>query len=97
MNKPVSLFLLLTFLINFSHAQIVHCGTAALHKMRIETDPQYRAYYENIGQRMEAWVKSKAGARTSDAIITIPVVVHVIYNTSDQNIPDDQILLKLMC
>ncbi len=34
--------------------------------------------------------------RSASALITIPVVVHVIYNTSSQNISDDQIASQLV-
>ena len=61
----------------------------------MQTDAQYRAYYQNIGERMQAWQNTKSAERTTSAIVTIPVVVHVLYNTSDQNIPDAQILSQI--
>ena len=92
MKKNIS-FLLFFCCINFLflHAQTNRCGTAILHKMRMETDPQYKAFYENIEQRMKEWQSQKAEQRTSAVTLTIPVVVHVVYNAAEENVSDAQI------
>ncbi len=87
-------FLLLSF--SISQAQIIRCATYELHKQRMENDAQYRAYYANIGQQMHAWQTQSAQERTSGlGTIVIPVVVHVLWNTAEQNISDAQILSEI--
>src|SRR5258708_23818117 len=76
----------------FAQAQYTRCATYELHKMQLEKDAQYRAYYETIGQQMEKWSSQGAQERTSGTgTIVIPVVVHVLWNTNGQNISDNQI------
>src|SRR5258706_10995325 len=86
-------FYIICFLLAFfnSQAQYVRCGTDVLHKMRMEKDPQYRAFYENVTRQMEQLSAAGTNQRTTSSIITIPVVVHVLWNTSGQNISDAQV------
>jgi len=42
-------------------------------------------------EEIKRWVKKKSAARLTNSIITLPVVVHVIYNKAEQNISDAQI------
>lgn len=80
------------FIITASQAQYIRCGTAELHKMKMQSDPQYRVYYENIEEKMKDWASLGAQQRIAGAgPIVIPVVVHVLWNTSAQNISDAQI------
>ncbi len=53
---------------------------------------------ENIARQeiqTQRYSKQKKTLRTEAAIVTIPVVVHVIYNTSIQNITDEVILSQI--
>jgi hypothetical protein len=50
-----------------------------------------RTAYENA---VEQWIADNPEYKTR-AIITIPVVVHVIYKNADENIPDAQILSQI--
>lgn len=42
-------------------------------------------------EKMQRWVKQKGASRLTNTVITIPVVVHVIYNKPEQNISDAQV------
>lgn len=71
--------------------QVSHrtCGTVEYNKKQELADPSIaakRSALENFTQNWENNNQSK-----SAAVITIPVVVHVIYNNATQNISDAQI------
>jgi len=92
MKKLLYLISFSLFIFTSSRAQYIRCATAEIHKMQMESDPQYRAYYENIEQKMHDWAAQGAQMRTSGSGTTvIPVIVHVLWNTSAQNISDAQI------
>jgi hypothetical protein len=68
------------------------CGTMELHRLRLTVDREYaerRRATEVAAARYERTAGRGGGGR--GAIIRIPVVVHVIYNTSTENISDTQI------
>jgi hypothetical protein len=62
-------------------------------------DPQrYPEFVEQRAQaeaEMEAWLQANSQALQNRTLITIPVVVHVVYQTAPQNISQEQILSQL--
>jgi len=42
-------------------------------------------------EKIQRWIKQKSSSRLTNTVITIPVVVHVVYNKAEQNISDAQI------
>ena len=56
-------------------------------------DPAYAAMHDQAEAQLQAYVASHSNLRSSSAsaIYTIPVVVHVVYRTTGQNISDAQI------
>ena len=56
------------------------------------------AYLQQIEVRehlLSDWMKSHEGSQTERAVVTIPVVVHVIWNKNEENIPNEQILSQI--
>jgi hypothetical protein len=71
-----------------------NCGTMAVHERLLRTDARYMAAREESETR--AWHAARSRALTGRMGITvIPTVVHVVHNTDDQNIPDDQITSQI--
>ena len=66
------------------------CGTEAITKRRMEIYPEYRIAREKVNVQTEQWIANHP-YYIEKTIITIPVVVHVVWNTSAQNISDAQI------
>ena len=72
--------------------RIIRCGTMEKHALRAASDPEYVVRRSksrlllNSGRR-----RAGRGAGGRGAIVRIPVVVHVVYNTSTENITDAQI------
>jgi len=44
---------------------------------------------------IQNWITNQANNPTTQAVITIPVVVHVVYNTTAENITDNQVLSQI--
>lgn len=71
--------------------QVIHrtCGTVEYNKKQEEKDPAVTQNRKLIEDFTTNWVNNNHSK--SAAVITIPVVVHVLYNTNSQNISDAQI------
>lgn len=70
------------------------CGTMQAHQRLLERDPGFRIRLGDLEHATRARLAFAAVRRTAGPI-TIPVVVHVVYNTDDENIPDSQILSQI--
>ena len=69
------------------------CGTMDYHNYLMQTRKNYAADYAQYNQMLDQYIQNNhaalnATARTAN--ITIPVVIHVVYNTAAQNISDAQ-------
>lgn len=74
-----------------AHAQ-APCGTMEYNRKLIEDNPQYQAVWDMLSERGPQFI---SGYRGGAPVITIPVVVHVVWKTTGQNISDAQILSQL--
>jgi PKD repeat protein len=73
-----------------------NCATALHMKDMLAKDEAYRKNLEEIDKYIENYTKEHKG-KTNNLIVTIPVVIHVIYNvnTPVQNISHSQILTQI--
>lgn len=75
------------------------CATMEVLAAQLAADPSYAARLQAIDQQATAFAAQKAANPTqrtsSSVIVTIPVVVHVLYNTAAQNISDAQVQSQL--
>jgi len=75
------------------------CATMEVLAAQIAADPSLATRLQAIDQQAAAYAAKKAAnptqRTTSDVIVTIPVVVHVLYNTTAQNITDAQVQSQL--
>jgi hypothetical protein len=67
------------------------CGTMEYHQYLIETDPEYKESRYKVEKFVQEYVKDSPEAALRTGVVRIPVVVHVVWNTSEQNISDVQI------
>lgn len=72
----------------FIHAQR-NCGTMEAYSNALQMNPEFASNRESIEGQIRHWIATQSNS--SRSVITIPVVVHVIYNTSEQNISDAQV------
>ena len=71
-----------------------NCGSYDHHVYMMGTDPDYVQRQQEIEQQTEEFV-SHFSNNEDRALVTIPVVVHVIYNNTTSNITDAQIMSQL--
>ncbi len=82
------------FALSFAWSQQRSCHTMENHQRLLQEDP-------HLGERMNKieqftnYAISSGKVESNKAVITIPVVVHVVYNTTAQNISDAQIQSQL--
>jgi hypothetical protein len=69
------------------------CGTMHNHDRLLTTDPDYAIHQSEIEAQTNSFISANPDG--SRAVITIPVVVHVVYNTTAQNISDAQIASQI--
>ena len=68
------------------------CGAMEAHQRLCECDPEFRARRAKIHAETEIMVRRGiAMRRVEKKVLTIPVVVHVVYNSADENISEAQI------
>lgn len=63
-------------------------------------NPNLKVQSENDEQKLQDWLQNNVAARmnntnTTNSVIVIPVVVHVVYKLASQNISDAQILSQI--
>jgi len=66
------------------------CGTEIITKNIIESHPEYKIGREKVNAQTKKWIQENFN-NSEKTIITIPVVVHVVWETNTQNISDAQI------
>ena len=77
----------------FSYAQ-ERCGTELHTDLLKEKYPDYKAAREKVNLQTEKWLQNNPDYRPK-TIITIPVVVHVVWNTNAENISDAQVFSQI--
>jgi hypothetical protein len=70
------------------------CGTMEHLAALKAADPTLEARMADLERQTQQWVADHPDQRTA-AVITVPVVFHVVYNTSAQNISDAQCQYQL--
>ncbi|MDO7886091.1 GEVED domain-containing protein [Hymenobacter cheonanensis] len=100
MKKTVYSLLLALGSLGAAQAQVMpahrECATMEVLDRQLAADPGLAARLQAIDQQATAYAAQKAAGRanlktSSGIIVTIPVVVHVLYNTAAQNITDAQV------
>lgn len=66
------------------------CSTMEYLQMFIEKDPSLQQKLDENESKLQQWIFDHQNITTRD-VITIPVVVHVVYKTEEENITDVQI------
>jgi len=72
------------------------CGTDLLHARNMKLHGErYKKNRESDEKNVLRFMGRSARKVSSSSVITIPVVVHVVYNTEIENISDEQILSQI--
>lgn len=67
------------------------CAHMVVHELLAETKPEYRGRRLAVEDDVRTMITSGEAMRVAKKLITIPVVVHVVYRTSDENISEAQV------
>jgi Pregnancy-associated plasma protein-A len=67
------------------------CGVQQVNERLTEQDPKLREKQLRIEHECQRAIEKGEAQRVWRKLITLPVVVHVVYKTDDENIPDDQV------
>lgn len=92
-----SLFILIIFILlnvaTMFSTDKIRCSTVEVFKRNAINHPDDIARKQQLESDIQQWIAQNAAGRQNgiEAIITVPVVVHVVYNTPAQNISDAQI------
>ena len=89
-NIKVLLFSFLFFSTFFTFSQVRNCGTMDHLEYLKSQDPLLEERMEKNEKKLQRWIDNQPESLSSN-IITIPVVVHVVYYNSVENISDQQI------
>ena len=79
--------IIFSFISNSQHAD--RCGSNEMIKQQIAIDPVYAKKVEEVLKDKGNY--SRNNRRGGPVSVTIPVVVHILYNTAVQNISDEQV------
>ena len=75
----------------------VRCYSVEHAEWMTNQNPNLKVQYDNDERQLQTWLQNFATSRTSstNSVIVIPVVVHVVYKTNAQNISDAQVLSQI--
>ncbi len=77
------------------HAQVRNCGTMSNLQLLLQQDEQLAENMHRIEQFTQQWVSAHPQGSGARAVYAIPVVVHIVYNTTTENISDAQVQSQL--
>jgi len=67
------------------------CAHMVVHELLVETHPEYRQRRLDAEEETRKHIDSGRAMRVAEKLITIPVVVHVVHRTDEENISDAQV------
>lgn len=72
------------------------CGTMQYLSVMKKLNPQLEAEMQRYNAQLEKWILTNSNIeRASNAVITIPIVFHILYNKAEENISDAEIQSQL--
>lgn len=72
-----------------------NCAAMEVLERQLLQHPTHRQALKAIEAQTALFVQQQAGVRSTTGALVIPVVVHVVYNTSEQNISHEQVKSQL--
>jgi hypothetical protein len=92
-----SLFFIVSIFVSFSNliAQKNKCSSVKIREQRMMENPSLLLKIQNSEIETQKWVLGHPKTNKSNQVITIPVVVHVVYNSIAENISDAQIFSQI--
>lgn len=100
MKKQLLISAGLTILLFFSQNSFAQstrnrCSTTEYREQMLKKDPEIAMRRAQIEQDMQEWLLNNAKNPQPQAVVYVPVVVHVLWNTTAQDIPDQYIQAQI--
>ena len=76
---------------SFASAQQRNCGTMERLEILKSEDPLLEERMKKNEVKLQKWIKDNANTNAKSTVLTIPVVVHVVYYNSTENISTAQV------
>ena len=76
-----------------NHLSNEKCGTEVITKSLEKKYSEYKKQRSKVNKQTDHWLLKNSNMKKS--IITIPVVVHIVWNTNQENISDAQIFSQI--
>jgi hypothetical protein len=92
-NRLLALSALLLFFAASTNAQVRSCASMDVLERQLQENPLLQQVRDQIEQQTQEFIQN--GGVEDRVVVTIPVVVHVVWNTASQNISDAQIQTQL--
>lgn len=67
------------------------CAQMIVHELLVETKPEYRDRRLKVERDTRRSLETGRAMEVAGQLIKIPVVVHVVYRTDDENVPEAQV------
>lgn len=96
---PIALLLMSTSVFAQSESQPARrtCGTMENLEYLKQQNPNLEAEMQAYNAQLDQWIAANANVeRNSNAVITIPIVFHILYNTAAENLSDADIQSQLV-
>lgn len=78
-----------------SNPNKVKCGSDEYNKQLMQSDQSFKINQQEIERLTEDYISNIGTNRVASAVVTIPVVFHIVYNTATQNITENVIKTQL--
>jgi hypothetical protein len=95
MRSIFTFFVIALFFIQSGVSQDRNCATMEVLDRQINENPSLLKKMEEIENQIRDFIKKNPDGKGTRNVITIPVVFHVLYNTSTENISDAQLHSQL--
>jgi hypothetical protein len=90
-NRSVFFYILLFLLFSTPGKSQKNCGTENKRFEALARNPGLIKERQMIEAFTKNWIQKDDAAKSGQTVVKIPVVVHVVWRTADQNISDEQI------
>src|SRR5689334_8939006 len=92
MKKSILIIAVISMMTTFAWSQRI-CGTMDHLQMQLQQDPSVAQRMQEIETYTQNWIANHP--EDTRTVVTIPVVVHVVYNTTAQNITDSKVQAQI--
>lgn len=78
----------------FSQSQ-VQCLATQLRQQWWEQHPSSYNLWQDQNKAIDEWLKTHSSTGDRGQVLTIPVVVHIVWNSPEENLPDSEIISQI--